>query len=114
MVNREQPIKINSNKLTYSRHINSAYRIILSNAYPKIPHLLTEQYPKQMVLRIVSPMKFFRAGMHEQIYVHILSYSRQVFMSMDDKAEVASSIFIYHDYTTYRIFIFDAKMETFC
>lgn len=98
-------IKINNNNIEIRRYITPAQRIIISNLCPSIPHNTIETAMKSYGLKLVSPINFFRVGMQEEGYNHILSFRRQVYITKNADSTVPNSLLIEDAETSYRIFL---------
>lgn len=92
---------------------NPDKRIILANVYPNIPHEIIIQALKEHSIVLTSPVSFLRAGLHIEGFTHILSFRRQMYISLEDKNKIPSSLLINFENSNYRIFLSNDELTCF-
>lgn len=114
IVNNHSSIKIQDHDVCIRRLITPTRRVILSNICPTIPHEYLEKVLQDLKLKLVSPVSFLRAGItRKDIYGHVFSSRRQVYIQIDDGTQLPSSIAIKFEDTNYRIFLNFDEMKCF-
>lgn len=84
-----------------------AYKIVLSNVSPTIPNSVLEEHLKtNLGLRLVSPMSILRVSPSHEIFSHVVSWRRQVYVhSETDPSKIPVTIQLEYSERIYRIFI---------
>lgn len=113
IVSNHTSLKIKECDVSIRRLITPARRVILSSVSPSMPHEFLEKILKDLKLKLVSPISFLRAGIHNEKYAHILSFRRQVYIQTDDSIELPSSVVVKFEDTNYRIFLNFDEMKCF-
>ncbi|KAJ3654619.1 hypothetical protein Zmor_013794 [Zophobas morio] len=103
-VTKYSSLTINNQEVGIRRLITPTRRIVILNVCPTIPHDIILSLIKSFDLKPVSPVSFFRAGIQDENYGHVLSFKRQLFVTPDETIELPSSMVIKHEDTNYRIF----------
>lgn len=114
LIRSHPKIPVGNLELNVRRLISPTKRILISNINPDIPHELVEDTLKGLGLHLASPVSYLRAGMPSDVYSHILSFRRQVYVfSSTEDFELQTSVVIPFDETTCRIFLSTDRMECF-
>lgn len=106
-------IDINGMFIPARKLVQPAKRIIISNVQPVIPQHIIEEELKDKGIKLLSPVSYIGAGMGRERFNHICSFRRQVFISPEQVNEIPTSLEIYFDGETYRIFFSDDKVKCF-
>lgn len=114
LIRSHPKIPVGHLELNVRRLISPTKRILISNINPDIPHELVEDTLKGLGLHLASPVSYLRAGMPSDVYSHILSFRRQVYVfSRTEDFELQTSVVIPFDENTCRIFLSTDRMECF-
>ena len=83
-----------------------ATKLIISNVSPTIPNTTLEEILiKTLQLNLVSPISFLRVNPKDDIFAHVISWRRQVYLSPnEDCSKIPPLIEITHASRSYRIF----------
>lgn len=106
-------VEINGVFVPARKLILPAQRIIISNVQPFMSHEIIEQELKGKGLKLVSPVSFIGAGIGVDRYRHMCSFRRQVFVAVDQTANIPTSIEITFENEIYRVFLADDKVRCF-
>jgi hypothetical protein len=108
-------ISIAGTRTKVRKLISPATRIIISNVCSSIPHHIIEQALKQTGLKLVSQITTLSAGIAGEEYAHIESFRRQVYVAPqpEETENLPTSIVIFYEDTTYRIFTTYDEMVCF-
>ena len=81
-------------------------KLLMSNVSPTIPNdLLEDILVNTLKLKLLSPMTYLRVNPNDEIFGHIISWRRQVYISSKfDSTKIPPTIEITHNSRTYRIF----------
>lgn len=106
-------IKINNQELPIRRLNNPVKRIVLSNVCPFINNQIILEQLKIINITPVSQISHLKAGIFAEVYVHILSFRRQMYIKYDDIPKLPSSLLISVNESQFRIFFTDDKITCF-
>lgn len=99
--------------ITARRLVSQAKRVILSNVSPCIPHETIECHLKTLNIKTVSPISFINAGLNKPEYKHILSFRRQVYITLEENQPLPDSTLIKFNNSFFRIFISTDEIKCF-
>jgi len=81
-------------------------KIILSNVSPTIPNEVLQEYlTKNLQLECTSPISILRVNPSDDLFSHVISWRRQVYVKSQPNWNLPSSFSIDYNNRTYRIFI---------
>lgn len=113
LIDSHPELQINDTKTEIRRMINPAKRIIISNVCPHLPHASIELALQNAGLKLTSSVNYLRAGFQEEGFNHILSFRRQVYVSISDKSTIPETLEINDGESSYRIFLTEDNIKCF-
>lgn len=91
-----------------------ATKLIISNVSPTIPNTVLEKKLKDFKLNLVSPISLLRVNPKDDLFPHVISSRRQVYIhSTDNKPTFPSSFLLPFAERTYRIYLNADSMTCF-
>lgn len=105
IVQEHHETDINGYQITIRKLVTPARRIILSNVRPAIPNELLEETIKNIGFTTASPVSFLKASLGKDVFSHILSFRRQIYIQPNDSLDLPSSILLKHNNREHRIFL---------
>jgi len=112
-MNENKGVHIGDSFYPAKRLVAPSKRIILSNVSPSIPNSVIYDELERLKLRTVSAISFIGAGVNDPNYRHVLSFRRQVYISMEDEPELPASILIKYNGESNRIYFTSDEMRCF-
>lgn len=112
LIIQHKNININENQIELRRLITPAKRLILSNVSPSIPHKVIAEELQNKGIKLVSPLNFLKITQNPE-YAHILSFRRQVYISLDEKTQIPEKILVTYQETNYSIFLAEEGTQCF-
>lgn len=105
-LSRPNGIKIR-NEVIRGRHLkNKPKKLILSNVSPTIPNSTLERYlTEELKLKLTSKISLLRVNPADDIFGHVISYRRQVYVAEAVEDELPGSFLLTDNESTHRIFI---------
>lgn len=101
-----ESIKIGNAFVKIRPAIRRFIKLVISNIRPVVPHDVVEQILGQYSIRVASgTMKFVGAGLSEPGYTHVLSFTREAYICLEDASKVPPSIPICYDDIDYLILL---------
>lgn len=98
--------EINGYQINIRRLITPSRRIIMSNVCPSIPNdVLERAIIGNLGFTTTSPITYLKAGLGMDMYKHVISFRRQVYIKPDDNIDLPPSIIINNEGTEHRIFM---------
>lgn len=92
--------------VSFHRFRSPASKIILSNVSPTIPNVILENYLiNALGLELKSPISILRISPTDEVFGHIITNQRQVYIKMYTKINTPPSFIIEYKNRSYRIFI---------
>lgn len=92
-----------------------ATKLVISNVSPTIPNAALEDIlVNTLHLKLVSPISFLRVSPNDDVFSHVISWRRQVYLSPNaDCSQIPPTVEITHASRTYRIFFSSDSLACF-
>lgn len=113
MIKNHNKIIINGNKITIRKLINPSKKITLSNVYPIIPDQSIINALHDLGIRTTSTIFSIKSIASSDIFAHVSSFRRQIYINPEDINKIPDSILIKQEDTTFRIFITEDTQTCF-
>ena len=84
--------------------INKLKRVIFSNVSPTIPNTVLEEVLDQLEIHRGSPISILKASIAKDLYSHVSSHRRQVYVKPDDVHKIPELFKIEHNGLIYYIY----------
>lgn len=113
LIQNHNKIVINDNEITIRKLINPSKKITLSNVYPIIPDQSIINALHDLGIRTTSTIFSLKSIAASDIFAHVSSFRRQIYINPEDINKIPDSILIKQEDTTFRIFITDDTQTCF-
>lgn len=113
LIKKHSSIFIGENEIFLRKLVNPSKKIILSNVYPIITNETIINAFQEIGIRITSAIHSLKSIHSSDLFSHVTSFRRQLYINPEDLHKLPDSIVLKHEDTNFRIYITDDSLACF-